>query len=346
MSAIPDPNEPAFGHLFDGGDCNQSMAELVFQVFGTSYTSFTIPMPMGQFTTTIQANDTIRGTNPDPANNPKKKIEGAMFTTAGSNPVTVQVMAKNAGGDMSVHTVTIPGAPTQVSVLDAAGVAGTPLTVTYELRDQLGNSTTTTSGLTLTATVLAEKGVQSVDSSTFTGGSGAGTTAVVSLTFLAGQGTQTATLNDTEAEDVFLSATGLPSVFTQGVATGTATFAPGAPTRVTMPNVAGVAGTPLTVTYELRDQLGNPTTTTSGLTLTAIVLSETGTQSVDSATFTGGSGAGTTATVSITFAAGQGTAITTLNDDEAEDVVFSIDELGVIVLTTQGPGIATFAIGP
>jgi Domain of unknown function (DUF4331) len=112
VHAIPDPANPSNGHLFDGGTCNQSMAELVFRIAsGTSYTSFTIPMPEGELTSTLQPNDTVRGTNPDPAGTIKTQIQGATFTTAGSNPIGVEVIAKNAAGDVSQHGVTIPGPP-------------------------------------------------------------------------------------------------------------------------------------------------------------------------------------------------------------------------------------------
>jgi hypothetical protein len=109
VSAIADPSDPALGHEFDGGECSESMARLTFVVLGTSYTSFFVNMPSCVFTSTTQPNDTIDCTNANPATNPKKKIEGARFTTAGSNPTTVQVRAVNASGVTALYAVTIPG---------------------------------------------------------------------------------------------------------------------------------------------------------------------------------------------------------------------------------------------
>jgi hypothetical protein len=110
ISAVVDPANPTHGHVFDGGECNQSMAVLTFRILsGSTYTSFTIPMPLGEFTSTSQPNDTIRGTNPDPGGNPKKKIAGAQFTTAGPNPHTIRVTAQSGDGEIFEDTLVVFG---------------------------------------------------------------------------------------------------------------------------------------------------------------------------------------------------------------------------------------------
>jgi cell division septation protein DedD len=108
VHAIPDPDDPTSGHVFDGGECSHTMAELRFVITsGSTYTSFTVPMPSGGFSSTNQPNDTIIGTNPSPAVD-KRTIAGAKFTTAAPNPHTIVVRALSFTGQTSQHTVTVP----------------------------------------------------------------------------------------------------------------------------------------------------------------------------------------------------------------------------------------------
>jgi len=110
LNVVPDPENPTHGHVFVGGTCTESMAELVFQIVSdSSYTSFDIPMPEAAFDSTQRPFDTVRGTNPNPKSNLKDEILGSKFTTADANPHSVQVTATNAAGDTFQQVVETSG---------------------------------------------------------------------------------------------------------------------------------------------------------------------------------------------------------------------------------------------
>jgi hypothetical protein len=108
IHAVPDPDDPTSGHLFDSGECNMTMRELRFRITsGSTYTGFTVPMPTAGFGSTNQPNDTVIGLNPSPAIE-KKQIAGAKFTTADANPHTIEVRVITFSGQTWQQTITLP----------------------------------------------------------------------------------------------------------------------------------------------------------------------------------------------------------------------------------------------
>ena len=94
-----------FAHSFTGGSCNQSIANLTFEITsGGTYTSFSVPMPSCALE---NANRRVRCTAPQGAN--KMKIQGSSFTTAQANPHCVRTTARNASGEQVQFTIDTHG---------------------------------------------------------------------------------------------------------------------------------------------------------------------------------------------------------------------------------------------